>query len=65
MAACKRILRYLKGRIDKGLVYKGHGGRGLELHGYVDADLAGDMDDRRSTTGYTFCMNKLGLPIAF
>lgn len=65
VAACKRILRYLKGTIDKGLVYKGNGGRGWELHGYVDADLAGDINDRRSTTGYVFCMNKFSSPIAF
>jgi hypothetical protein len=65
VAACKRILRYLKGTIDKGLVYKGNGGRGWELHGYVDADLAGDVNDRRSTTGYAFCMNKFSSPIAF
>ena len=48
VAACKRILRYLKGTIDKGLVYKGNGSREWELHGYVDADLAGDVNDRRS-----------------
>ena len=24
------------------------------LHGYVDADMAGDKDSRRSTTGYVF-----------
>ena len=31
----------------------------------MDADLAGDINDRRSTTGYLFCMNKFSSPIAF
>ena len=28
------------------------GGKGPELEGYVDADYAGDLDHRYSTTGY-------------
>jgi len=29
-------------------------GKRRELQGYVDADYAGDLDQRRSTTGYVF-----------
>ena len=28
--------------------------RVLDIHGFVDADWAGDMDQRRSTSGYVF-----------
>jgi hypothetical protein len=30
------------------------GGSYTFLHGYVDSDMAGDKDNRRSTTGYVF-----------
>ena len=47
----KRILRYLKGTINFGLVFS----RGDDvLRGYSDADWAGDLDTRRSTSGYVF-----------
>lgn len=48
----KRIMRYLKGTIDKGIVYKMKPND--ELKGYCDADWAGNLDDRKSTTGYIF-----------
>jgi hypothetical protein len=51
--AVKRIMRYLKGTIDMELCL---GGKDLELHGYCDADWAGDTQDRRSTTGYVFML---------
>ena len=51
--AVKWILRYLRGTKDRVLCFKG---KGLELHGYVDSDLAGDLDRRKSTTGYVFTM---------
>ncbi len=54
LAAMKLILRYLKGSINLGLTFDaGQPG----LLGYCDADYAGDIDSRRSTTGYAFVMN--------
>jgi hypothetical protein len=49
--AVKWILRYLKGTSDYVLCF---GGNKVQLQGYTDSDLAGDLDKRRSTTGYTF-----------
>ena len=50
----KRILRYLKGTIDYSFCYQG---KELRLMGYSDADWAGDLDERKSTSGYTFLLN--------
>ena len=52
LTAAKRILRYLKGTTYLGLSYKkcAEG----NLTGYSDADWAGDMDDRHSTSGNVF-----------
>ena len=50
--AAKRILRYVKGTISHGLLYKNCDK--FLLSGFVDADWAGDSNDRRSTTGYCF-----------
>ena len=49
----KRILRYIQGTIDFGLIYKAKG-KTCSLTGYSDADWAGDLDTRRSTSGYVF-----------
>lgn len=48
--AVKRILRYLKGTLQHGLVLKRS--PNLSLTGFSDADWGGDPDDRRSITGY-------------
>ncbi|XP_054257154.1 uncharacterized protein LOC128982130 [Macrosteles quadrilineatus] len=46
----KRILRYLEGTKDCGIVYKKHFGSGV-LNCYSDSDFGGDYEKRRSTTG--------------
>jgi hypothetical protein len=51
--AVKWTLRYLKGSIGYRLQYRRNGG---PLQGYSDADWAGNLDDRRSTTGYVFLL---------
>ncbi|XP_074365348.1 secreted RxLR effector protein 161-like [Apium graveolens] len=54
LEAVRRILRYVKGTIDYGLLYKK--GKDYNILGYCDADYAGDYDTRRSTTGYMFML---------
>jgi hypothetical protein len=51
--AVKRILRYITGTIDFGCYYK-CGSKELKLLGYSDADMGGDIDTRKSTTGVLF-----------
>uniref|UniRef100_A0A2N9I3R3 Reverse transcriptase Ty1/copia-type domain-containing protein n=1 Tax=Fagus sylvatica TaxID=28930 RepID=A0A2N9I3R3_FAGSY len=48
--AVKRILRYLQGTLDYGLRLLSRSS--LSLYGFSDADWAGCLDTRRSTTGY-------------
>ncbi len=57
--AAKRVLKYLKGTINKGIIYKsGSTGRAATgLIGYSDSDWGSDVDTRRSTTGYVFTFN--------
>ncbi|KAL5821701.1 hypothetical protein ACOSQ3_023583 [Xanthoceras sorbifolium] len=51
--AVKWILRYLRGTTNKTLGFKGGD---TTLTGYVDADLAGNVDIRKSTTGYVYTL---------
>jgi hypothetical protein len=50
-AAVQRVLRYLRGTIDLELAFSSDLS---PLVGYSDADWAGDIDTRRSTSGYVF-----------
>ena len=52
----KRILRYIKGTLNYGLRYSAAGNE-IKLSGYSDADWAGDLDTRRSTSGYVYQIN--------
>ncbi len=49
--AALRVMHYLVKIADYGLTF---GGSSETLVGYCDADYAGDLDSRRSTTGYVF-----------
>ncbi|KAK5835217.1 hypothetical protein PVK06_010904 [Gossypium arboreum] len=48
-AAVKRILRYVKGAIDYGLLFQASG---LSLTGFSDVDWASSLEDRKSTSGF-------------
>jgi hypothetical protein len=50
LVALKRLLRYLRGTIDYGLLL--HRSTSSELVVYTDADWAGCPDTRRSTSGF-------------
>jgi hypothetical protein len=50
MKAVRRILRYLKGCPGKGILFSRCGN--LDVEGYSDADWGGNIDDRKSTSGY-------------
>lgn len=51
--AAKAILRYLNGTAGHGIWF----GAAAGLQGYCDSDYAGDVDTRRSTTGFVFLLN--------
>ncbi|CAI7898927.1 unnamed protein product [Closterium sp. NIES-54] len=53
----KRVLRHLKGCVKSGIFYPSHSKPQVELVGFSDADYAGDSADRKSHTGYVYCLN--------
>ena len=54
----KWVFRYLCGTSDYGLCQHGRPGldRVLDIHGFVDADWARDLDQIISTSGYVFSL---------
>jgi len=52
--AVKRVLRYIQGTVSLGLFYSR--AENYKLVGYSDSDWCGDVDDRKSTSGYVFFM---------
>ena len=51
--AVKWIMGYLRGILDTCLCFAA---RDLKLEGFVDADLVGDIDNRKSTTSFVFTL---------
>ncbi|XP_038891601.1 secreted RxLR effector protein 161-like [Benincasa hispida] len=54
LLTAKRILCYLKGTPGLGILYQK--GEKLNLVGFNDSDYAGDLNDRKSTSGYVFML---------
>ncbi|KAM6600577.1 hypothetical protein CsatA_020186 [Cannabis sativa] len=54
--AVKWLMRYLRGTTDVGLMYSPDGNE-LAVNGFVDSDYAGDIDTRRSQSGWVFRVN--------
>lgn len=54
--AAKRILRYLKGTLTKKLVFQDND---EQLNGFVDSDWAGDVEDRKSTSGFVLMLGRI------
>ena len=52
--AARRVLRYLKGSINKSLIFTK---ANAQLVAYVDADWAADKADRKSCSGYCFMLS--------
>jgi hypothetical protein len=57
-SAVKHLLRYVAGTKTLGCVYARQEGEEARLVGYSDADWAGDVDDRKSTSGMLFFYGK-------
>ena len=57
-AAVKHILRYLKGTVRFGCKYARNSELKPFLLGFSDSDFAGDVEDRKSTTGVVYFLGK-------
>lgn len=56
-SAVKRIMRYIKGHITYGIKFENVTNLPLSFCIYSDADYAGDIDSRKSTSGYMFMLS--------
>jgi hypothetical protein len=54
LSAVKRVLRYVAGTTDFGLLYPRGKCGSMKILGYRDSDMAGDIDDCKSTSGAVF-----------
>ncbi|XP_027340865.1 uncharacterized protein LOC113854179 [Abrus precatorius] len=64
MTAAKRILRYLRGTTEFGILFsRNTNHEDMKLIGFSDSDWCGDKGDRKSTAGYIFFIE--GAPISW
>lgn len=64
LLAAKRVMRYLRGTLDHGILFPHQGSRSkLKLLSYSDSDWCGDIMDRKSTMGYIFLL--AGAPVSW
>ena len=59
LQCAQRILRYVSGTKDRGLLYQT--GVADQLVGYTDANWAENIADRRSTSGFTFSLGSAAI----
>ena len=52
----KRVLRYVQGTKNYGIMFERNEREDVELFGFCDSDWAGSMDDMKSTSGYCFTL---------
>jgi hypothetical protein len=59
----KRVFMYLHGTASYGLCYQGRPRLDivLNIHGFVNADLVGDLDHKRSTSVYVFNLFRVAI----
>jgi len=53
------VFRYLRGTSEYSICYHGNVTgplHSVDIHGFVDLDLAGDINSRRSTSAYVFTL---------
>jgi hypothetical protein len=55
LQAVKRVLCYIKGTLSYGIFYKQSGN--TELLAYTDSNYAGDLEDKKSTSGFLFMLS--------
>lgn len=65
LSAVKRVLRYIKGTIDHGVLMprQQKTSTDAEVHGYSDSDFNGDQDEKKSIAGYIVMIG--GTPISW
>ena len=55
LQTAKRVLRYLRGTTNLRIFYKKGGND--KLVAFIDSGYAGDLEDRKSTSGYVFMLS--------
>ncbi len=59
MDGVRHTLRYVSATVDYGLFYEAS--TELKVHGYIDADWAGSISDRSSTSGFMFSFGSVAV----